>query len=154
MSGERQPTVTQKNVSSVVFAWKLLGISVPLLCLAHLTAADFNRFGVLEKDGPLYPIKQGGKYGYIDKAGHVIVEPLSIEQQLFTKGLRLFSSQKELGTSIRAGELRLSRNSKVEVTFPRGMQPCDPEVNGATLTRLGEFGLPQGSKPRKHFITV
>src|SRR5437879_8658090 len=60
-------------------AWRYfchgLRVMIVVALAVRASGADFSRFDRLRQDGPLYPMEEGGKFGYIDKAGHVIVEP-------------------------------------------------------------------------------
>ncbi len=45
-----------------------------VLALA-IAAVDFNRFDLVTRDGPLYPVDVNAKYGFIDQRGQVVVKP-------------------------------------------------------------------------------
>jgi WG containing repeat len=49
--------------------------SLFFICLAVLTSISYGQQGIAGEPSSLFPVKQNGKWGYIDKTGHVVVEP-------------------------------------------------------------------------------
>ena len=38
-------------------------------------------------DGPLFPVREGGLYGYIDRTGKMIIKPQFVDARDFSEGL-------------------------------------------------------------------
>src|SRR5512140_1506705 len=56
---------------------------------------------------PLFPVVKGGKWGYIDRTGRVVVAPRFDEAARFSEGLAPVRAGKQLGYADPAGKLVL-----------------------------------------------
>jgi hypothetical protein len=45
------------------------------MCLAVLSSISYSQQEIAKESSSLFPVKQNGQWGYMDKAGHVAVEP-------------------------------------------------------------------------------
>lgn len=96
-----------------------------VLCLAAVSAAD--------GPGPLFPVVQGGRWGYVDRAGAVVIPPRFDAARRFSEGL----------ASVRIGETLAYVDTRGETVLVPDLEPAGgtlhrPFSNGLAAVRRGQ----------------
>ena len=116
---------------------KALIISCLLICALCIHAAA--------EEEPLYPVRENGKWGYIDRQGHVAIAPQYTAASGFSEGLAAVEVNNKYGFIDRYGKMVIKPKYDFALAFTEGVAACSIgdgfhiiDRNGRVLAELGE----------------
>gem|GEM_PF-6586234 len=63
-----------------------------IICLSLLASVSYGQERDVEESEPLFRVEIGGKYGFIDRTGKIVVRPLFDGAGGFSEGLASYQS--------------------------------------------------------------
>jgi hypothetical protein len=92
----------------------------------------------MTEDRPLFPIVQGGKWGYIDQTGKMVIEPQYVDASTFSEGLAAVGTGTQVGYIDKSGRMVIEPKFDFAQDFSEGLAAV--QIGGDEKSMYGNWG--------------